>query len=113
MATAATAAKKARQSALPKSATIIIHHGQPDPCGEVEVTPDNGRIIFENKDKKEYRLRIWRLKTDSASEGLDLLLPASGRLTVLIRKNDEFAYSVKPVEATEAMNGAGGGPIRN
>lgn len=108
-----SAAKKARESSLPKSATITIQNREPHPSGKVEVTPDGGRIHFHNKDKDECRLRVWRLKTDSANHGLDVLIPAGGRFTVLIRKDDQFDYSVMDIHVIDAMNGHGGGPITN
>lgn len=110
---AMSAAKRAKEPTLPKSATITIENGNPHPHGKVEVTPDAGRIHFHNKDKKEYRLRVWRLKTDSAAQGLDVLIPPGGRFTVLIRKDDQFEYSIMDIHTTEAMNGHGGGPITN
>lgn len=109
---AMSAAAKAKQSSLPRSATIIIRNRVPHPCGEVEVSPHGGRIHFENKDRKEYRLRLWKSKGDSAA-GIDLLLPAAGRLTVLIKRHDEFDYSILHVHGEEIMTGNGGGPIRN
>jgi hypothetical protein len=107
-----SAAKRAQQSTLPKSATIIIKNQQPAPCGEVEVTPDAGRIIFQNKDKRDYRLRFFKPDTDP-SAGIDILLAAGGRTTVLIKKNDEFLYKVLNVEGDEKLTGPGGGPIKN
>jgi hypothetical protein len=109
---ATSAAKRAKQSALPKSATITIKNQQPEPCGEVEVTPNGGRIVFENKDKKDHRLRFHSRHGGSGSS-IDLLLPALGRTTVLIKKDDEFMYSVMNVDGEDAMTGHGGGPIKN
>jgi len=107
----ATAARKAKQT-LPKSATITIQDQEPSPDGVVEVSPDGGRVHFENKDKCDYRLRFWRPKTDP-NQGLDLFLPAGGRATVLIKKNDEFDYSVMGIDVDKVANGHGGGPIKN
>lgn len=108
MATPGTARAKEKQ--LPRSATIIIHNLAPKPKGRVEVTPDNGRIHFKNKDKKSYRLRLFRKDAES-STSIDMLLPAKGTLTVLIRQGDEFFYIVFPNE--KVLNGIGGGPIVN
>ena len=109
---AMSAAKRAKQSALPKSAVIIIKNQLPEPCGEIEVTPHGGRIIFENKDKKDHRLRFHSAKGGSGSS-IDLLLPALGRTTVLIKKDDEFMYTVMNLDGEEVMTGHGGGPIKN
>ena len=109
---ATTGTTKAEQSSLPQSATITIRAQQPYPSGEVEVTPDGGRIHFQNEDQEEYRLRLWKPKTD-ANAGIDVLLPAAGRVTILIKTNDEFQYSVMHIDAELAMSGNGGGPIKN
>jgi hypothetical protein len=109
---ATTGTTKAEQTSLPQSATITIRAQRPYLCGEVEVTPDGGRVTFENMDKEEYRLRLWKPKTD-ANAGIDVLLPAGGRTTIVIKTNDEFEYSVINIEGGEAATGGGGGPIRN
>jgi hypothetical protein len=107
---ATTGAARAKEKELPRSATIKIHNQAPKPQGEVEVTPENGRIHFKNLDKKSYRLRFLNEKTDS-NAGIDMLLPASGTVTVLIKRHDAFRYIVFHVGT--ALNGVGGGPIRN
>jgi hypothetical protein len=107
---AQSAAKRAK-SALPKSATIVIKNQLPNPSGEVEVTPHGGRIIFENKDKKDHRLRFHSCRGSDWT--IDLLLPALGRTTVLIKKDDEFMYTVLNLDGEEVMTGHGGGPIKN
>ena len=78
----------------------------------MEVTPDGGRIRFNNRDKKEYRIRFWRVGTPSP-EGIDLLLPGQSSLTVIIKKGDEFHFSVMIPKNDDVMNGQGGGPIKN
>ena len=108
MATPGTARAKEKQ--LPRSATITIHKQAPTPKGVVEVTPNSGRVHFKNKDKKSYRLRFFRKDAES-STGIDMLLPAKGTLTVLIRQGDEFHYIVFPL--ARILNGIGGGPIIN
>jgi hypothetical protein len=111
---------------LPKSATITIKDHKPDDSGEVEVTPDGGRIIFDNKDNEDYRLRFRSTTTQST---IDLLLPAKGQTTVLIKKDDEFMYDVLNADGSAAalsasataggpptvtpLAGTGGGPIKN
>ena len=84
----------------------------PCPAGEVEVAPWMGRVHFENKDKKEYRLRFWKPNTPPLA-GIDILLPARGRVTLMIKKKDEFQYGVFHVDGDEAALGKGGGPIIN
>jgi hypothetical protein len=106
-----TGARKAKQ-VLPKSATIVIQHQVPRPNGMVEVSPEGGRVHFENKDKDDYRLRLRKPKSDP-NTGLDLFLPAGGRVTVLIKKDDEFDYSIMGIGVIVAADGHGGGPIRN
>ena len=109
---ATTGAARAKESSLPRSATITIRDQRPKPAGEVEVTPDGGRIHFRNTDKKDYRLRFWKLG-NAASEGIDILLGSRSRVTVMIKKEDAFHYSVLPMEGGIGENGQGGGPIRN
>lgn len=108
---AMSAAERAKYSALPKAAAVIIEGGKPVFSGEVEVTPDNGRIIFLNEDERDYRLRLFKPET-AALAGIDVLLPANGRFTVLIKENDEFMYHVMGLDGTEMMSGKGG-PIKN
>lgn len=112
MATTGAARAKEKEAALPRSATITIRDQKPHPAGEVEVTPDGGRIRFQNKDNREYRLRFWRVGTPP-SEGIDLLLPGESSLTVLIKKGDEFDFSVMRRKIDNVLNGQGGGPIKN
>lgn len=109
---ATTGAARAKEKSLPRSATITIRDQKPSPAGEVEVTPDGGRIHFRNKDTKDYRLRFWKVGT-VADEGIDMLLPSKGSLTVMIKKKDEFHFGVLHIAGGNAANGQGGGPIRN
>ena len=111
---AMTGTTKAEESSLPESATITIRERQPDPRGEVEVTPKGGRIHFQNQDAAEYALRFWKTGMEQTS-GIDILLPAGGCVTVAIKKDDEFAYSVNVIGADGSIvaNGRGGGPIKN
>jgi hypothetical protein len=95
---------------LPKSATITISHGKPVPSDEVEVTPDAGRIHFKSKDKADHRLRLWR-KGTNPNKGIDILLPAGGRTTVIIRRYDEFNYDVLSIK--NLIINATYGPIKN
>ena len=110
MATAAPA--KAKEKALPRSATIKIHNQTPNPSGKVEVAPWIGRVHFVNKDKKEYRLRFFRPDSE-ALRGIDILLPAKGRVTVGIKPGDEYHFGVYPSKGDVAALGKGGGPIIN
>jgi hypothetical protein len=96
---------------LPQSATITIHDGKPYPHTKVEVTPKGGRIHFENHDNVEYRLRLFKPKT-KALKGIDILLPAKGTVTVVIKKLDIFMYAVVDL-IDELASGRGGGPIQN
>jgi hypothetical protein len=105
-----TGAATAKDKELPRSKTITIHKQMPKPRGVVEVTPNNGRIHFKNKDDVNYQLRFSRPNTESNS-GIDILLPANGVVTVLIKRHDEWQYILSPIG--DALNGIGGGPIRN
>ncbi len=107
-----TGAASARQVTLPRSATITIHDQAPRPNGKVEVAPWTGRVHFMNKDKKDYRLRFWKPDTEPLA-GIDILLPAKSRVTVMIKKGDEFHYGVFHAKGDEAALGKGGGPIVN
>jgi hypothetical protein len=102
----------ARAKQVPSSATIRIHNQTPKPDGRVEVAPWKGRVHFTNQDKKDYRLRFWRSNTEPLS-GIDILLPAKGSVTVMIKTGDEFHYGVFHMKGGEAALGKGGGPIVN
>jgi hypothetical protein len=111
-----------------KSETITVINQQPHPNGEVEVTPD-GTIIFDNKDNKDYLLRL-SAKDNSTK---DLPLPANGQATVPIKTDDEFMYDILNADGSAAVlsasasvsggstvtanaatsTGTGGGPIKN
>jgi hypothetical protein len=106
----ATPATKAELNSLPRSATITVRTQEPYPPGEVEVTPDGGRVYFENKDTEDYRVRFWRVKTDP-DLGIDILLPAAGNFAVVIKPNDEFEYSVMHINSLDKVST--NGPIRN
>jgi hypothetical protein len=107
---ATTGTARAKERELPRSATITIHNHVPKPAGEVEVSPDNGRIHFKNTDKKSYRLRFSKEHSEPGS-GIDILLPANGTITVLIKREDDWSYTLFHVG--DVMNGIGGGIIRN
>ncbi len=112
---ATRAAIETKETVLPLFRTITITDQTPSPSGRVEVTPNAGRIIFQNNDPLEYRIRIYKPGTDpDAPGGIDLLLPANGLLSVIIKQNDEFNYSVMPTNSVlAASTGKGGGPITN
>ena len=109
---ATTGAAKAREKALPRSATIKIHKQEPIPSGKVEVAPWIGKVHFVNKDKKEYRLRFFRPDSEPL-RGIDILIPAKGRVTVGIKLGDEYHYGIYPSKGDAAALGKGGGPIIN
>jgi len=109
---AITGAAKAREKALPRSATIKIRNQEPNPSGKVEVAPWTGRIHFVNQDKKEYRLRFFRPGSEPL-QGIDIMLPANGTVTVGIKTGDEYHYGVYPSKGDKAALGKGGGPIIN
>jgi len=99
---------------FPLFRTITITNQYPSPNGRVEVTPEAGRIIFQNNDPLEYRIRLYKGTDPDTPGSIDLLLPANGLLSVIIKKNDEFNYSVMPTNSVlAASTGKGGGPITN
>jgi hypothetical protein len=106
-----SAAERAQYSALPRAASVIIEGQQAIPEGEVDVTPDGGRVIFLNEDNFDYRLRLFKPETEP-TEGIDVLVPAKGRMTVLIKENDAFMYKILNLDGSEVMIGARG-PIKN
>jgi hypothetical protein len=108
---ASSAVAKAKVKNLPKSATIKIIDQTAVPPGEVEVMPDVGRVHFKNEDSKEYKIRLWRPGTEPHF-GIELVLAPNGTITIVIRKDDEFNYSI--MSKTGGMEtGRGGGPIKN
>jgi len=109
---AMTGTTKAEDSTLPESATITIRDQKLYLCGEVEVTPNGGRIHFQNEDDKEYRLRFWKTEAN-AEEGIDILLSAGASVTVVINKDDVFSYSFRDIGDSKVASGKGGGPIKN
>jgi hypothetical protein len=108
---ASSAVARAKVKKLPKSATIKIIDRTAVPRGEVEVMPDVGRIHFKNKDRKEYKIRLWRSGTEPHF-GIELVLAPNGTITVVIRKDDEFYYSLIS-KSGNVEPGPGGGPIKN
>ena len=105
-------AAKAKEKALPRSATIKIRNQAPNPSGKVEVAPWIGRVHFVNQDKKEYRLRFFKPDTEPL-KGIDILIPAKGRVSVGIKPGDEYHFGVYPSKGDVAALGKGGGPIIN
>jgi hypothetical protein len=108
---ASSAVAKAKMKTLPKSATIKIINQTAVPSGEVEVMPDVGRVHFKNEDGKEYKIRLWRLGTEPHF-GIELVLAPNGTITIVIRKDDEFNYSITSKNGI-MDTGHGGGPIKN
>jgi hypothetical protein len=107
MGTSATIEAKERE--LPQFVVVNVTDQTPHPDGIVEVTPRSGRVSFVNHDPIEYRIRFYQPKTDPNAGGIDLLLPALGSLTQLIRKDQAFSYSIMQVHVEDAMTGKGGG----
>jgi hypothetical protein len=98
---------------LPHSAKIRIVKGEPHPHGEVEVAPDFGRVHFQNEDDKEYLLRFWH-PTGDEKTGIDVVLHSLATITIAIKKDDEFLYSVISIGISGDRVATGpGGPIRN
>jgi hypothetical protein len=108
---ATTGVARAKETALPRSATITIRKHEPVPYGKVEVAPWTGRVHLVNKDKEDYRLRFWRTDTNPF-EGIDILIPGGGRITLLIKRGDHFMYGVLDVD-DKVATGKGPGPIVN
>jgi hypothetical protein len=116
-----TAAKQALEQPdlLPQFAIISIRNQTPDPRGKVEVTPNAGRIVFQNNDPIEYRIRFFppglydNQGQDPNKGGIDLLVPASGSLSLIIKKDEAFSYSIMNLQSENAMTGKGGGPGTN
>jgi hypothetical protein len=109
---ATTGTARAQEKALPRSATIKIRNQEPHPSGKVEVAPWTGRVHFVNQEKKEYRIRFYKPDTEPL-EGIDILLPARGRVTVMIKQGDEFLYGILRSPIDRVVLGKGGGPIVN
>jgi len=115
---ATSATVRAKQVKLPRSATITVRKQRPSPKSQVEVEPGLGRIHFKNKDEREYRLRFQKSEADT---GIDIVIPPHGTITVAIKKDDEFRYSVVDIKGGESnpfvpnpnIDPFIGGPIRN
>ena len=107
-----TGAARAKEKTLPPTATITVVNKQCDPSGGVDIAA-NGRVHFDNKDAKEYRLHLSKTKKTS-SAGVDILLPANGGVMLVIKKNEVLWYVVD--DSGSAASGAGpvrGGPRRD
>jgi hypothetical protein len=65
-------------------------------------------VHIQNDDNQAYRLR---LKETDASKGIDIVIPAGGCVSVMIKKDDEFQYLV--MDPDDVRNGIGGGGIKN
>lgn len=110
---AMTGTEKAQESSLPKTETITIRDQQPNTMDRVEVTPNGGRIHFQNEDQEDYAIRFWNTGMEETS-GIDIVLPAGGSITVSIKQDDEFGYNVICFDEGEKVStGKGGGPIGN
>lgn len=113
----------AKQQELPQSASIIIRDGKPDQPELVEVQPEVGQIHFKNGDAVDYRLRFKSSDDDLDSEdfdeyddpGIDLLLPAGGTFTIVIKTDDQFYYKVLDINGEDVNPTLERpfGPIRN
>lgn len=104
-----TSAIEAREAELPKFRIITVSDQTPEPSGLVEVTPNAGRVLFQNNDPVEYRIRL--VPRDNPAT-IDLLLPARGSVTVIIKKNDEFFYSLLDPFTGQTIT-TSSGPIKN
>ena len=121
--TGTTEAKDPRQlepASLPQFAVITVRNQIPDPRGQVEVTPNIGHIVFQNLDPIQYRIRFFPpgfydpdAGRNPNTGGTDLLLPANGSLTLIIKQGDEFNYSIMNMQSMNALTGQGGGPGKN
>ena len=104
---------------LPQFDVVHITNQTPNPPGKVEVTPNAGRIVFQNHDPIEYRIRFFppgfydNPGQDPNVGGIDLLIPAKGSLSLVIKKNEAFSYSIMNMQSENAMTGKGGGPGTN
>jgi len=113
----------AKQSELPKFAAITIQNGKPDQPDEVEVQPEVGQIHFKNGDARDYRLRFKssdeELDRDEFDNydgaGIDILLPAGGTFTIVIKTDDQFYYKVRDINGEDVNPTLERpfGPIRN
>jgi hypothetical protein len=98
---------------LRESAKVRIVKGEPHPHGEVEVAPDFGRVHFQNEDEKEYVLRFWHPES-AEKTGIDIVLRSLETITIAIKKDDEFLYSVIGIGIGGDRVATGpGGPIKN
>ena len=107
---ATTGAAKAKQSILPKSATITIRDQAPKPDGKAEVAPWTGTVRFANKDKEDYRLRFRKPNTEPLS-GIDILLPAKAHVTVMIKRGDEFTSACFTLKVMKPLPAEAAGPL--
>jgi hypothetical protein len=90
--------------------TIEIHNQKPEPYGAVTVFARIGRAEFKNEDDVDYRVLVWRARTEKAL-AIELLLPAHQTIAFTTQVEEQFHYSVLD-RFGNAETGHGGGPIK-
>ncbi len=103
-----TGAAKAKQ-VFPQTVTVTVADKKCSPWTPLQVTA-NGKVQFENKDGRDYRIRVSKTKAAAKTGGVDILLPASGSVTLIMKKNEDAYYTMAEVGNGDVE--IGGGPIR-
>jgi hypothetical protein len=105
-----SSAVKAKIKFPGKSVNIKIHDQFPDPRGEVLVLA-GGKVNFKNEDGKEYRVLVWRKRTEEKF-GIEFVLAGHASVTLAALPDEELHYKVLDKSGTMAT-GHGGGPIKS
>jgi hypothetical protein len=66
-----------------------------------------GRLHFANHDDTDYRLHL--SQSETSPDGVDVLLPANGSVTLIIDGDQDAYYTLTNLDGSGEM---GGGPIK-
>lgn len=114
-----TAAAKAKAGSTPAAPPTMIEIKDGLPSMEVAYVNVNGTVQFDNRDNKDYRIRLFSKKS-SKHPLINVLLPAVGSVTLMAdpraRKKDECKYALLPTDLQHPASGGdaasgGGGKI--
>jgi hypothetical protein len=112
-----TAAAKAKSTPAAPPTVIEVTGGLPHK--EISYVNVQGTVQFDNRDSKDYRIRLWA-KGGRKHPLIDVLLPGVGSVTLmadpLAKKKDECEYELLPTNLQHPASGGdaasgGGGKI--
>jgi hypothetical protein len=113
-----TGTAKAKAKSTPAAPPTVIEVTDGLPHEEVSHVNVGGTLQFDNRDNKDYRIRLFVQKR-SKHPIIDVLLSAVGSVTLMAdpraKKKDECAYELLPTDLQRPVGGnaasGGGGKI--